>query len=45
MEVQSVTDGVKVKVSRVPDGVAGYSVWGAEAADAAPAPVPLREYS
>ncbi|MGG6661554.1 UNVERIFIED_CONTAM: DUF1983 domain-containing protein, partial [Escherichia coli] len=23
-----VTDGVKVKVSRVPDGVAGYSVWG-----------------
>ncbi|WP_337224795.1 phage tail tip protein, partial [Escherichia coli] len=27
-EVQSVTDGVKVKVSRVPDGVAGYSVWG-----------------
>ncbi|EFK6895373.1 host specificity protein J, partial [Escherichia coli] len=25
---QSVTDGVKVKVSRVPDGVAGYSVWG-----------------
>ena len=28
MEVQSVTDGVKVKVSRVPDGVAGYSVWG-----------------
>ncbi|HBP4671009.1 TPA: host specificity protein J, partial [Escherichia coli] len=22
------TDGVKVKVSRVPDGVAGYSVWG-----------------
>ncbi len=28
MEVQSVTDGVKVKVSRVPDGVAEYSVWG-----------------
>ncbi|EPH4502643.1 phage attachment tail tip protein J [Escherichia coli] len=27
VEVQSVTDGVKVKVSRVPDGVAGYSVW------------------
>ena len=27
MEVQSVTDGVKVKVSRVPDGVAEYSVW------------------
>ncbi|WP_332832613.1 phage tail tip protein [Escherichia coli] len=27
-EVQSVTDGVKVKVSRVPDGVAEYSVWG-----------------
>ncbi|EHW8732839.1 host specificity protein J, partial [Escherichia coli] len=26
--VQSVTDGVKVKVSRVPDGVAEYSVWG-----------------
>ncbi|EGM7530225.1 host specificity protein J, partial [Escherichia coli] len=25
---QSVTDGVKVKVSRVPDGVAEYSVWG-----------------
>ncbi|EOT3924397.1 DUF1983 domain-containing protein, partial [Escherichia coli] len=24
----SVTDGMKVKVSRVPDGVAGYSVWG-----------------
>ncbi|MBC0026340.1 host specificity protein J, partial [Escherichia coli] len=24
----SVTDGVKVKVSRVPDGVAEYSVWG-----------------
>ncbi|HBA5516207.1 TPA: host specificity protein J [Escherichia coli] len=28
VEVQAVTDGVKVKVSRVPDGVAGYSVWG-----------------
>ncbi len=28
VEVQSVTDGVKVKVSRVPGGVAGYSVWG-----------------
>ncbi|MDY8311639.1 host specificity protein J [Escherichia coli] len=28
VEVQSVTDGVKVKVSRVPDGVAGYSIWG-----------------
>ncbi|EFE7839444.1 host specificity protein J [Escherichia coli] len=28
VEVQSVTDGVKVKVNRVPDGVAGYSVWG-----------------
>ncbi|HBU9534039.1 TPA: host specificity protein J, partial [Escherichia coli] len=28
VEAQSVTDGVKVKVSRVPDGVAGYSVWG-----------------
>ncbi|HHU4881867.1 phage attachment tail tip protein J [Escherichia coli] len=28
VEVQSVTDGVKVKVSRVPDGVVGYSVWG-----------------
>ena len=28
VEVQSVTAGVKVKVSRVPDGVAGYSVWG-----------------
>ncbi|EFO4099643.1 host specificity protein J [Escherichia coli] len=28
VEVQSVTDGVKVKVSRVPDGVAEYSVWG-----------------
>ncbi|BDI45803.1 phage host specificity protein [Escherichia sp. HH154_1D] len=28
VEVQSVTDGMKVKVSRVPDGVAGYSVWG-----------------
>ncbi len=26
VEVQSVTDGVKVKVSRVPDGVAEYSV-------------------
>ncbi|KLG49331.1 phage tail tip protein J-related protein, partial [Escherichia coli] len=25
---QSVTDGMKVKVSRVPDGVAEYSVWG-----------------
>ncbi|EHB0471837.1 host specificity protein J, partial [Escherichia coli] len=25
---QSVTDGVKVKVSRIPDGVAEYSVWG-----------------
>ncbi len=43
VEVQSVTDGVKVKVSRIPDGVAEYSV-GAEAADAAPAPVPLCEY-
>ncbi|EKD0902737.1 host specificity protein J [Escherichia coli] len=28
VEVQSVTDGVKVKVSHVPDGVAEYSVWG-----------------
>ncbi|EIT4474220.1 TPA: host specificity protein J [Escherichia coli] len=28
VEVQSVTDGVKVKVSRVPGGVAEYSVWG-----------------
>ncbi|HAY4704741.1 TPA: host specificity protein J, partial [Escherichia coli] len=28
VEVQSVTDGVKVKVSRVPDGVAEFSVWG-----------------
>ncbi len=28
VEVKSVTDGVKVKVSRVPDGVAEYSVWG-----------------
>ncbi|EEY0846441.1 host specificity protein J [Escherichia coli] len=28
VEVLSVTDGVKVKVSRVPDGVAEYSVWG-----------------
>ncbi|MBC1057351.1 host specificity protein J, partial [Escherichia coli] len=28
VEVQYVTDGVKVKVSRVPDGVAGYSIWG-----------------
>ncbi|HBC8432173.1 TPA: host specificity protein J, partial [Escherichia coli] len=28
VEVQSVADGVKVKVSRVPDGVAEYSVWG-----------------
>ncbi|ANO76395.1 phage tail tip protein [Escherichia coli] len=28
VEVQSVTDGMKVKVSRVPDGVAEYSVWG-----------------
>ncbi|HFQ7505280.1 TPA: phage tail protein, partial [Escherichia coli] len=28
VEVQSVTDGLKVKVNRVPDGVAEYSVWG-----------------
>ncbi|OYC12336.1 phage tail protein [Escherichia coli] len=28
VEVQSVTDGVKVKVNWVPDGVAEYSVWG-----------------
>ncbi|MEM31989.1 host specificity protein J, partial [Salmonella enterica] len=28
VEVQSVTDGVKVEVNRVPDGVAEYSVWG-----------------
>ncbi|MBN6398455.1 host specificity protein J [Escherichia coli] len=28
VEVQSVTDGVKVKVSCVPDGIAEYSVWG-----------------
>ncbi|EIG82774.1 fibronectin type III protein [Escherichia coli 1.2741] len=28
VEVQSVTDGMKVKVSCVPDGVAEYSVWG-----------------
>ncbi|HAZ3621797.1 TPA: host specificity protein J [Escherichia coli] len=28
VDVQSVTDGVKVKVSRVPAGVTEYSVWG-----------------
>ncbi|WP_137527417.1 phage tail tip domain-containing protein, partial [Escherichia coli] len=28
VEVKSVTDGLKVKVNRVPDGVAEYSVWG-----------------
>ncbi len=28
VEVQSITDGLKVKVNRVPDGVAEYSVWG-----------------
>ncbi|EBR4469596.1 host specificity protein J [Salmonella enterica] len=28
VEVQSVTDGVKVEVNRVPDGIAEYSVWG-----------------
>uniref|UniRef100_UPI001BB1CC74 phage tail tip domain-containing protein n=1 Tax=Escherichia albertii TaxID=208962 RepID=UPI001BB1CC74 len=28
VEVQSVTDGVQVKVNRIPDGVAEYSVWG-----------------
>ncbi|EIZ6121494.1 host specificity protein J [Salmonella enterica] len=28
VEVQSVTDGVKVQVSRVPDGIAEYSMWG-----------------
>ncbi|EOJ9934010.1 DUF1983 domain-containing protein, partial [Escherichia coli] len=28
VEVQSVTDGLKVKVNRVPDGVAEYSLWG-----------------
>ncbi|MBS1204621.1 MAG: putative tail component of prophage [Proteobacteria bacterium] len=28
VDVQSVTDGVTVMVSRVPDGVAEYSVWG-----------------
>ncbi|ELO6872450.1 host specificity protein J [Escherichia coli] len=28
VEVQSVTDGLKVKVNRVPDGFAEYSVWG-----------------
>ncbi|EME1658645.1 host specificity protein J, partial [Escherichia coli] len=28
VEIQSVTDGLKVKVNRVPDGVAEYSVWG-----------------
>ncbi|EBJ4211891.1 host specificity protein J [Salmonella enterica] len=28
VEVQSVTDGVKVQVSWVPDGIAEYSVWG-----------------
>ncbi|EEZ5955745.1 host specificity protein J [Escherichia coli] len=27
VEVQSITDGLKVKVNRVPDGVAEYSVW------------------
>lgn len=32
VEVQSVTDGVKVKVSRVPDGVAEYSVPESEVA-------------
>ncbi len=45
VEVQSVTDGLKVKVNRVPDGVAeGNSVLGAEVADVASAPVPLCEY-
>ncbi len=29
VDVRSVTDGVrKVQVSRIPDGVAEYSVWG-----------------
>ncbi|EBX2534657.1 host specificity protein J, partial [Salmonella enterica subsp. enterica serovar Fluntern] len=28
VDVQSVTDGVQVQVSRIPDGVAEYSVWG-----------------
>ncbi|WP_105453899.1 phage tail tip protein J-related protein, partial [Escherichia coli] len=28
VEVRSVTDGVKVNVSQIPDGVAEYSVWG-----------------
>ena len=28
VEVQSVTDGLKVKLNRVPDGVTEYSVWG-----------------
>ncbi|MGA1954166.1 host specificity protein J [Klebsiella pneumoniae complex sp. WS2972] len=28
VEVQTVTDGVKVTVSQIPDGVAEYSVWG-----------------
>lgn len=28
VKVQSVTDGLKVKVNRIPDGVAEYSVWG-----------------
>ena len=45
VEVQSVTDGVKVKVSRVPDGVARIQRVGAEVANVAPAPVPLCEYS
>lgn len=28
VDVQSVTDGVKVKVSRIPTGITEYSVWG-----------------
>ncbi|MCZ4676449.1 host specificity protein J [Citrobacter sedlakii] len=33
VEVHSVTDGVQVTVSRIPDGVAEYSVWGLKLPD------------
>ncbi|STJ81956.1 Host specificity protein J [Escherichia coli] len=44
VEVQSVTDGLKVKVNRVPDGRCRIQCVGAEVADVASAPVPLCEY-
>ncbi|SUH37991.1 Phage tail fiber protein [Salmonella enterica subsp. enterica] len=41
VDVQSVTDGVQVQVSRIPDGVAEYSVWGLKLPSLRQRPLPV----